>query len=367
MLPFGLRSAPKIFNAVADGLEWYLRKCGVRHVFHYLDDFIVLGAPNSTECCEALQQLDSACGILGIPVAEHKRDGPTTKLTFLGIEIDTRESTLRLPADKLERLQGILASWGDRTTCSRRELESLVGLLNHACKVVRSGRTFLRRMLDLLKGAPMHRLRPHVIRLNRDFRSDLAWWQSFVRQWNGVSFLPPPHQQRTSFVLASDASGTWGCGAWYNTHWFQLPWDATSVELPIAVKELLPIILACAVWGRSWSGGLVHCHCDNQAVVASLRSRTSQNKHSQHMLRALAFIEARYDLILQPYYINTKHNVLADALSRNQLSVFLSKVPQADKGPSPPPSHLISLLMDPEMDWLSHRWRSRFSGTFRRV
>ena len=29
MLPFGLRSAPKIFNAVADALEWYLRQSGI--------------------------------------------------------------------------------------------------------------------------------------------------------------------------------------------------------------------------------------------------------------------------------------------------------------------------------------------------
>ena len=259
----------------------------------------------------------------------------------------------------------ILASWGDRITCSKRELESLVGLLNHACKVVRLGHVFLRRMLDLLKGVPMHRLRPHTIRLNRDFTSDLAWWQSFIRHWNGVSFLPP-HQHRTTFVLTSDASGNWGCGAWHKTHWFQLPWGTTSATLPIVVKELLPIVLACATWGTSWSGGLVHCYCDNQAVVASLRSRTSQNKHCQHMLRALAFIEARHDLILQPYYITTKDNFLADALSRNQLCLFFSKVPDADKYPSLPPSHLISLLLDPEMDWPSHRWRNRFSGTFRK-
>lgn len=36
MLPFGLHSAPKIFKAQADGQEWYLRKQGIRHVFHYL-------------------------------------------------------------------------------------------------------------------------------------------------------------------------------------------------------------------------------------------------------------------------------------------------------------------------------------------
>ncbi len=54
MLPFGLRSAPKIFNALADGLEWCVEEEGVQHVFHYLDDFIVLGAAESPECSDSL-------------------------------------------------------------------------------------------------------------------------------------------------------------------------------------------------------------------------------------------------------------------------------------------------------------------------
>jgi hypothetical protein len=148
MLPFGLRSAPKIFNAVADGLEWYLRGCGIRHVAHYLDDLIVIGPPRSSECAEALATLDDVCSQLGIPFAQHKRDGPTTCLTFLGIEVDTEAGELPLPQDKLECLRSLLEDWGDRKACGRRELESLVGVLNHACKVVRSGRTFLRRMLE---------------------------------------------------------------------------------------------------------------------------------------------------------------------------------------------------------------------------
>ena len=39
-LPFGLRSAPKIFSAVADALQWIVVKKGVRNLLHYLDDFI---------------------------------------------------------------------------------------------------------------------------------------------------------------------------------------------------------------------------------------------------------------------------------------------------------------------------------------
>ena len=180
MLPFGLRSAPKIFNAIADALEWCVRTTGVRYIFHYLDDFIVVGAPDSPECADALAVLIRACADLGVPIAAHKREGPATCLTFLGIEVDTMASQLRLPRDKLLRLQAQLAEWGDRRVCERRDLESLIGTLNHACKVVRSGRSFLRRMLDLLHGVLSHSTRSHPIRLNREFRSDLMWWRMFV-------------------------------------------------------------------------------------------------------------------------------------------------------------------------------------------
>ena len=47
MLPFGLRSAPIIFTAIADALEWCIRQAGVDDVFHYLDDYVVLGPPDS--------------------------------------------------------------------------------------------------------------------------------------------------------------------------------------------------------------------------------------------------------------------------------------------------------------------------------
>ena len=57
MLPFGLRSAPKIFNAIADALEWILHHQGVEFCEHYLDDFIILGRPDSPECQQALASL----------------------------------------------------------------------------------------------------------------------------------------------------------------------------------------------------------------------------------------------------------------------------------------------------------------------
>lgn len=65
-------------------------------------------------------------------------------IVFLLIEIDTLVGELRLPEDKIERLKTTLQDWRGRSFYHRRDLESLIGILNHACKVVRSSRSFLR-------------------------------------------------------------------------------------------------------------------------------------------------------------------------------------------------------------------------------
>ena len=75
-------------------------------------------------------------------------------------------------------------------------------------------------------------VRLHPIRLNRAFRSDLMWWRTFVEDWNGISFLPPP-THLPQLQMASDA---WGCGAWHGCNWFQLQWDERSADLLIMVK-----------------------------------------------------------------------------------------------------------------------------------
>ena len=41
-LPFGLRSAPKLFNVLADLLSWILTQKQVSPVLHYLDDFLTM-------------------------------------------------------------------------------------------------------------------------------------------------------------------------------------------------------------------------------------------------------------------------------------------------------------------------------------
>ncbi len=147
VLPFGLCSAPKIFTAIADGLEWILRANGVGHIWHYLDDYITIGDPSSGECAFNCLLMTHTCDRLGIPVALEKCEGPSTHITLLGIELDTVELEARLPREKLHNLQKLVTKWHvEERPRMQRDLESLTGQLQHAATVVRAGRTFMRRM-----------------------------------------------------------------------------------------------------------------------------------------------------------------------------------------------------------------------------
>ena len=177
-------------------------KHGVDAAIHYLDDYLMVGDPHSRECAQALQYTLALCEQLGVPVSKAKVEGPSTVLTFLGILLDTIKLELRLPQEKLTRLNQMIREWSQRKLCTKRQLLSLIGHLQHACKVVRPGRTFLRRMIELASVAKeLH----HHIRLTASFRSDLQWWATFLSRWNGVGMMAANVQSRPGAVVTSDA------------------------------------------------------------------------------------------------------------------------------------------------------------------
>lgn len=360
VLSFGLRSAPKIFTALADAITWGLRAQGVRYVDHYLDDWITIGSPSSAECPKNCEVITTSFAKLGCPIAPEKTEGPATRLEYLGIEIDTVSLIMRLPRSKLERLRQELEQWQSRKVCKKRELQSIIGLLQHAATVVRPGRSFVRRMIDLLKTAKKPE---HHIRLNAAFRSDLKWWQVFCASWNGVSMLTATHTTQPDTVITTDASGGWGCGGYWDEHWFQLQWNDHWLETAIAPKELLPILIACAIWGHRWGRKVVLARSDNQATVSVINSRSCREPEMMHLLRCLFFLEAKYQFKLISAHIPGIHNTLADDLSRNQAFSFLLKAPQFHRLPDPISAELLDILVVRRLDWTCTDWIKLFSAT----
>jgi hypothetical protein len=117
-LPFGLWSAPKIFTVVADALERIFRDHGMQNVWHYLDDFVTVGPPGSSECQANISTMVELCKRLGVPRADERLVDACMCLTFLGIEIDTILGVLRLPAEKLSWFKSTVTQWVGKRTCT---------------------------------------------------------------------------------------------------------------------------------------------------------------------------------------------------------------------------------------------------------
>ena len=136
-LPFGLRSAPYLFNRLASAIHWVLENnYGVQHLLHYLDDFLTAGPANTEICQQNLTNMLSLCHKINVPVKGEKVEGPTTRLTFLGIVLDTVAMTASISGDRKCSLLASLQEFISRPKCTKRELLSLVGTLSFACKVV---------------------------------------------------------------------------------------------------------------------------------------------------------------------------------------------------------------------------------------
>ena len=115
ILPFGLRSAPGIFNNVAYLFEWMLtHNLSVEDLLHY-------------QIAKRLVAIHEAARLVGIPLFPEKCEGPTTRTVILGIELDSVEMSAQLPEDKLAGLIVLLRECGNKKSCKPKDLQFLLG------------------------------------------------------------------------------------------------------------------------------------------------------------------------------------------------------------------------------------------------
>ena len=204
-LPFGLRTAPYIFDLFAKALCWMLLIAGWL-VLHYLDDFITF-LPPGVDPTPYENYFDFLCKTLGISNNKKKKKRGQV-VVFLEIELDSLLMEARLPADKLDKAKLWVARMLSHDVIEYDDLQSLTGFLSFAAKVVRPGRAFLRRLFDALANRRRH------IRVSPQMKADLQWLHYFLPQWNGISLLKNP-AKKPLIRMWTDALGNFGMGGYY--------------------------------------------------------------------------------------------------------------------------------------------------------
>ncbi len=344
-LPMGASCSPALFETFSTFLEWAVKStAGTDNIVHFADDFLIVGTKGGcTSCARLVETFERVCRHLGVPLAEEKSVAPTTKLVYLGIQIDSVQQLVSIPPGKLQRIIDKVQSAMQASKLSLKEIQSLIGSLSFVCKVVAPGRPFIRRLIDLTCGATASW---HRIRLPQGVKNDLHMWLVFLRQYNGVSIIPDQRWLGAEEIeLFTDASGEIGFGGYLQGEWFQGKWPQTlkQNQKSISWMELFPIIVAVVLWGDRLAGKRIILRSDNAGVVAILNKLTSRCPEIMKLVRFLVLQCLKVNLAFTAKHIPGKDNNIADSLSRFQMGRFREEAPLAKQTGIPVPSFLWHL------------------------
>lgn len=348
-LPMGCSLSCSLFEKFSSALEWIVQnKSGKRSVLHYLDDFLFGGKAGSTQCKDLLECFLASCENLGVPIAEEKTLGPCTVLCFLGLEIDTVNLTIKIPAAKVVEICEKLENVFSKQKVTLREMQSLIGALHFACRAVRPGRTFCRRLINSIKGLtqPHHR-----IRVTGEVKQDIEAWLYFFKGFNGVSvFLNKEWESSQDLCLYTDSAGGpgMGFGAFFNGKWcfgvWPVKWHDQGLTRSITLLEFFPILVAIVVWGELLTNKKILFRSDNTGVVSIINSLTSKSDLVMKLVRSFVLRCLKFNILCKCSHIPGADNTVADSISRLQWDRFFQLAPGAEREPHVVPNHLWEIF-----------------------
>ena len=109
-------------------------------------------------------------------------------------------------------------------------------------------------------------------------KKDLEVWREFLRYFNGRSMFSQRHWDATSVVdVTTNASGGIGFGAVLQSSWLIGVWSVQLADQSIAVKEMVPVVIAFHTWAARWQGRCVRLISDNLSVVCAVNAQSCRD------------------------------------------------------------------------------------------
>ena len=237
------RHVPIGFQCLSDGVRYIMKQEGPQ-IWNYIDDFLCVAVPSKIQ--HSYSCLQNLLHELGLTVSKKKLVPPgTPKVVCLGILVNTEDCSVFITPEKLTVIKQLRLQWSTKTSCSKKELQSLLGSLLYVAKCIKYTRFFLNRMFTLLREYYFQ----NKIKLNQEFHRDLKWFNTFLSVYNGISFFQYPYTK----VVHSDACTT-SLGAIYNGQVYALQVPESWCQCNIAHLEMINILVALKVWHKLWAG-----------------------------------------------------------------------------------------------------------------
>ena len=318
-LPFGAAKSVGIFHRITQSVCRMLKRMGINAIICFIDDFFI-SSDTIDSARRAINLLIHVLVSLGFAISWEKCVSPTTCLTFLGVSINTIEGTLAIPEKKLVEIKDTISQWhAHEGKVTKRNLQSLIGSLSWIARIIRVVRPCLRRLIDTMSSLK----RPsHHTRITAQLRKDLAMLNSFCSQFNGTSFFLETIAPETAYIV-TDSSIPGAAAALISNNaiidWFYINWKTDVpclLNAHINIKELAIIHIAIQRWNKLWSNAKLIVKTDNKCALYAINKGSTRNMIASDILVNIRIICALRYIRLVAVYINTKHNTLADSLSR---------------------------------------------------
>ena len=313
-MPMGLRSACRCAQRVSNAVTYIFSLQGFEAV-NYIDDFG--GAEEPDLAWRAFFELGNILQNIGLQEAKEKAAPPAPVMTFLGLEVNTLNMTIKIPADKMHKIRQELRTWAVGVIKNKKEVQSLCGLLNFAAACIRPGRVYFSRILNFLRSFKDKNRLP----VSEDVFRDVEWWRHLAEKFNGLAFILNENWEKPDVVFSSDAC-LQGCGALTNKYYFSSPFPAAVKNICTDINQLecWTVFLALKLWSHEFARKRILIYCDNENSVRAINTGSSRDEMIQALLRNIHWLASEYSFELKCIHIKGVCNRRADWLSRFSLS-----------------------------------------------
>ena len=290
-LPFGLRSSCLNAQRVSNAVVMIFKTKSRAFVAVYIDDSVGCSLVDSASSdYSAFRALNRE---LGLTTTDPKCVAPCYALVWIGLECDTNDMKLRIPEDKRLKIVEFLNAWLSQARASKTELQSVLGVLNHAAAAVIVGRAFTSHIMDLLKEAEF------PITLPQAFYLDIKFWIHFLQSEIADSFSlkSPIHIPVDHLVQVAIDSDLFAVRVLDRTHIFQVM--DCDIDIDHACLYVMAFWQASELAAPRFPGTWITCGVMTEVSVKTINRARKVCDELRPVVRYTWALQAKWDMVIR--------------------------------------------------------------------